>query len=484
MPDALVLMLHYECLSARIERTKDRARSIGAKMNRHPGLNRRHLLQIGCSSMFGMGLTSVLQQQAVAATKAARAKSVVIVFLTGGGSHLDMFDPKPESSETKGEFGVIGTRLSGIQFSDKMSKLATCLDKMTIVRTMSHSDNRHLSGTHNTLSGSIQPFRGTSNEAKSLNRADWPSYGSALSYLNPRGDGLPSQVTVPNPLIEGVLVWPAQHAGFLGPRFDPFVLKDDPNGKDYKVRGLSLLDGLSVGRVSDRRKLLQSIDQLERRTEESLQLQKYTTQQELAFSMLTSSKLKTALDINQESEETRDRYGRHKYGQTLLLARRLVEIEMPVIQCNMGHVQMWDTHVNHFPRLKTMLPALDTGLSALLGELQERRLLDQTLVICVGEFGRTPSISPLPGQKVPGRHHWAPVYSAAFAGAGVRGGQVIGKSDKIGAYPISMPHHPNDLGATVYDSLGIDPHQTIPDRLNRPRHLNQGKVMDVLFNGV
>ena len=447
------------------------------------GLNRRHLLQIGCSSFFGLGLNGILEQQAVAAAREAQAKSVVLVFLSGGGSHIDMFDPKPDSSETKGEFGVIDTKLPGIQFSDRLPKLAAMADKYTVVRSMAHGDNRHLSGSHNTLTGSIQPFRGDSNQAKSLNRADWPSYGSAVTRLRPRADRIPSQVTIPNPLIEGVLVWPGQHSGFLGPQYDPFVLKDDPNKKEYKVRNLSLLDGLSIGRVSERRKLLESFDQLSAGVENTIGLQKYRSQQELAFSMLTSSKLKSTLDINQESDETRDRYGRHLYGQTLLLARRLVEMEMPVIQCNMGIVQSWDTHVNHFPRLKTMLPALDNGLSALLGELEERGLMDQTLVICVGEFGRTPSITPLAGQTVPGRHHWAPVYSAMFAGAGVLKGQVIGKSDKIGAYPVTVPHHPNDMGATIYSSLGIDPHIMVNDRLNRPRPLNQGKFMNVLFDG-
>ena len=446
-------------------------------------IRRRELLQVGCSSFFGLGLASVLQRQVQAAAEERRAKSVVLVFLTGGGSHIDMFDPKPEASETKGEFGTIATKLPGVQFSDKMPGMAARADKLAVVRSMAHGDNRHLSGSHNALTGAEQPFRGTSNEAKSLNRADWPSYGAALSYFLPRGDLLLSQVTLPNPLIEGVLVWPGQHAGFLGPKYDPFVLKDDPNSKDYKVKGLSLIDGLSAAQLDNRRKLLQAIDRHQQDIGTSPSGRKYASEQQRAFSMLTSSNLKQALDINAEPDAVRDRFGRHKYGQTLLLARRLVELEMPVIQCNMGHVQMWDTHVNHFPRLKTMLPALDTGVSALLDDLDERGLLDQTLVVCVGEFGRTPSISPLPGQKVPGRHHWAHGYTAVFAGAGIRGGQVIGKTDHIGAYPVTTPFHPNDMGATIYSALGVDPKSMIPDRLNRPRHLNQGKVMDVLYTG-
>ena len=446
-------------------------------------LHCRELLQVGCSSFFGLSLSSVLQQQALSAATERRAKSVVLVFLTGGGSHIDMFDPKPEASEVKGEFESISTSLPGVQFSEKMSGMAARAGKLAIVRSMAHGDNRHLSGSHNTLTGSLQPFRGNSNQDKSLNRADWPAYGAAMSYICPRVDRLPSQITLPNPLIEGVLVWPGQHAGFLGPKHDPFVLNDDPNDKKYQVKGLSLIEGLDLSRLNNRRRLLQHIDNRQQAVSASPQGRKYTDQQAAAFSMLTSSKLRKALNINAESAEVRDRYGHHKYGQTLLLARRLVELEMPVIQCNMGHVQMWDTHVNHFPRLKTMLPALDTGLSALLDDLDDRGLIDQTLVICVGEFGRTPRISPLAGQKVPGRHHWAAAYSAVFAGAGVQGGQVIGKTDRIGAYPVTVPFHPNDVGATIYGALGVDSHRIIPDRLGRPRHLNQGQKMDVLYNG-
>ena len=447
-------------------------------------IHRREILQIGCSSFLGLSLSDVLQQQALAAATQSRAKSVVLLFLSGGGSHIDMFDPKPESPEVKGEFEAIATSLPGVHFSDKMPRLAARAGQLALVRSMSHGDNRHLSGSHNALTGSVQVFRGDSNQAKSLNRADWPSYGSAVSYIRPRSDRLPSQITLPNPLIEGVLVWPGQHAGFLGPRYDPFVLKDDPNNEKYKVRSLSLVDGLSVSRLNNRRKLLQSIESRQEGVNASRQGRKYTSQQEVALSMLTSSNLKSALDVNAESPEIRDRYGRHTYGQTLLLARRLVELEMPVIQCNMGRVQVWDTHVDHFPRLTTMLPALDTAVSAFLDDLNDRGLLDQTLVICVGEFGRTPRISPLAGQKVPGRHHWARAYSALFAGAGIHAGQVIGKTDGIGAYPVTAPFHPNDMGATIYNALGIDPHSMIPDRVGRPRHLNQGKVMDVLYTGV
>lgn len=447
-------------------------------------MQRRELLQAGGSAFLGISLPVALARRASAEQSGfARAKSVVLVFLTGGGSHIDMFDPKPEASEIKGEFSPIGTKIPGVQFGELMSGLADRADRLAIVRSMSHGDNRHLSGTHNTLTGVVQTFRGDSNQDKSLNRGDSPCYGSAIDYLRPRKDAIPSHITLPHPLIEGNLVWPGQHSGILGSKYDPFTLKGDPNSADFKVRGLSLLDGLSVGRLAERRELLDQVNQEKRHLDKSLSGQQLTNQQEAAYSVLTSSGLHSALEIHKESAEDRERYGRNSMGQTLLLARRLVEAEVPVIQCNMGIVQSWDTHVDHFPRLKTkLLPPLDQGVSALLDDLKDRGLLDQTMVIVVGEFGRTPTISPLPNQKVPGRHHWASAYTAVFAGAGVRGGQVIGKTDDKGAYPVTVPWNPSDLGATVYTALGIDPHSEIRDRLGRPIRLNKGRVMDVLYS--
>lgn len=445
-------------------------------------LDRRELLQAGCSSFLGIGLSGLLQRQAVAAAHESRAKSVVLVFLSGGGSHIDMFDPKPNASETKGEFEPIATKVPGLNFTEMMPMMADRADRLTVVRSMSHKDNRHLSGSHNTLTGSVQPFRGDSNQDKSLNRDDWPCYGGGVELLRPSVDGSPSQVTIPVPLNEGTLIWPGQHAGFLGAKYDPLQVNSDPNEEDFAVRGLDLIDGLSIGRLDRRWELLNKGIERERHLNASRDAQEYCDNQQAALSLLTSSRIGKAFQIEQESAEMRERYGRSRMGQTLLLARRLVEADVPVVQCNMGHVQIWDTHVNHFPRLKNdLLPPLDRGVSVLLDDLTERGLIDQTLVIMVGEFGRTPTISPLAGQTVPGRHHWAPAYSAVFAGAGVRGGQVIGATDEIGAYPVTKSFHPNDLGATVYHSLGIDPHTMVTDRLNRPLPLNEGKVMDVLF---
>jgi len=445
-------------------------------------MSRRELVQVGASSFLGLGLSRLMGSSA-AASEQPRVKSVVLVFLTGGGSHIDMFDPKPDAPEVKGEFGTIATQIPGVLFGELMPEMAARADRLAVVRSMSHGDNRHLSGSHNALTGSVQPFRGDSNQDKSLNRDDWPCYGSALDYLRPQPDRTPSHVTLPHPLIEGTLVWPGQHSGFLGPRYDPFQVRSDPNQDNFSVDGLSLVDGLSVGRLEGRWQLLQHVHPDSAFARNDSNSRKFTAQQESAYAMLTSGRLKQAFKIDEETAETRERYGRNSMGQTLLLARRLVEAEIPVIQCNMGIVQSWDTHVDHFPRLKNnLLPPTDRGVSALLDDLADRGRLEDTLVIVVGEFGRTPQISPLDGQSVPGRHHWAHAYTAVFAGGGVRGGQVIGATDETGAYPVTTPWHPNDMGATIYASLGVDPHVKIPDRLGRPIPLNQGKIMDVLYS--
>jgi hypothetical protein len=448
--------------------------------------HRRELLQVGASSFFGVGLSGLLSLQAratIGSVRTPQVKSVVLVFLTGGGSHIDMFDPKPDSAETKGEFSPIATRTPGLHFGELMTGMAERSDQLAVVRSMSHGDNRHLSGTHNILTGVEQIFRGDSNQDKSLNRSDRPCFGGVLNYLRPSPDGLPSQVTIPNPLNEGSLIWPAQHAGFLGPKYDPFQVTGDPNSDKFRVNDLSLVDGISAGRFEGRWRLLNQVARQRRAIEESTAGQQLDDYQNAAYSMLSSSRLTQAFDMDRETPETRDRYGRNSRGQTLLLARRLVEAEVPFIQCNMGIVQSWDTHVNHFPRCRSeLLPTTDRGVSALIDDLTGRGQLDDTLIIVVGEFGRTPKISPLAGQTVPGRHHWAHGYTAVFAGGGVRGGQVIGKTDNIGGYPATTPWHPNDIGATVYDSMGIDPEATILDRTGRPNRLNHGRVMDVLYS--
>lgn len=306
---------------------------------------------------------------------------------------------------------------------------------------------------------------------------------SALDYIRPRHDGIPTGVSLPNYYIEGPLTWPGQYSGFLGPKHDPWQINQDPNDSNFKVDALSLQAGVTRERLESRRGLLERVNQSPRLDVES-QAGAFAEQQEVAFSLLTSAKVAQSFRIDQESAETRERYGRNKFGQSLLLARRLVESGVPVVQAAMGIVQTWDTHVDNWGQLKNrLLPQLDRGLAALMDDLSNSGLLDQTLVVVMGEFGRTPKVSTLQGEKISGRDHWAAVYSLMVAGAGVRGGQVIGQSDAIAAYPISRSWSPADLCSTVFNALGVSEDAHVVDPLGRPNQLRNGVVIDPLYSG-
>jgi hypothetical protein len=278
--------------------------------------------------------------------------------------------------------------------------------------------------------------------------------------------------------MEGPLTWPGQHAGFLGPKHDPWQVKSDPNKPGFRMEGLRLSEGIEVNRLRDRRALLDHVNRQQKQLDALPEGRKLSDKQQLAFSVLSSGKVSQAFEMDRESAAVRDRYGRHAFGQSLLLARRLVEAGVSVVQANMGRVQNWDTHGDNFRRMKNeLLPPLDQGVAALLDDLQTRGLLDETLVMMLGEFGRTPKIVGS------GRDHWAPCFFGLFAGAGVHGGQVIGKSDRVGGYPVTTPYTPDDVGATVYDALGIDPESEVRDRQARPVQLNRGEPIKALFTG-
>jgi len=445
------------------------------------------LLQVGYSGLLGIGLSAWLSQRAGASAKQAspsssKPKSVILIFLTGAPSHLDMFDLKPDApSEVRGEFKPIGTKVPGVHICEHLPALAARTDKYTLVRSLSHRENNHLVATHHVLTGHPQPGAFFD---KVASRDDWPCYASALDFLRPRQDGVPSGVNLPTFLMEGPLIWPGQHAGFLGPRHDPWQITRSPNARDFRVDSLRLAQGLEIERLNDRQALLQQVNRQQAQLAEAAAGRRLSDQQQLAFSVLTSGKIARAFEIDREPLAVRDRYGRHVFGQSLLLARRLVEAGVPMVQANMGRVQNWDTHGENFPRLKErLLPPLDRGVAALLDDLEATGLLAETLVMMLGEFGRTPKITTMPGSKTPGRDHWAPCFFGLFAGAGVRGGQVIGSSDKIGAFPASTPYTPADVGATVYHVLGLNPSVEVHDRQQRPVQLNRGEVMQCLFTG-
>ena len=460
-------------------------------MKYQPGysLNRRQCLQIGAAGVAGASLPllnrSACATGAGAGNGAGKAKSALLILLSGGPSQLDMLDPKPQApAEIRGEFSAIDTTIPGVQICEHLPKLAQQTDRWSILRTMAHVEHNHLLATHVALTGRPTPIpRGGSDLDRVESRYDFPNFAAALDYVRPRHDGIPNGVSLPNYFIEGPLTWPGQHAGFLGAKHDPWQINHDPNDPNFKIDSLSLQPGLTANRLVSRRQLLEQLND-RASTDKQGRLQSFADQQAMAFSLLTSANVARAFQIDQEDAAVRDRYGRHKFGQSLLLARRLIQAGVPMVQAAMGIVQTWDTHVDNWGRLKnTLLPQLDQGLAALMDDLATMGLLDDTLVVVMGEFGRTPKISTLPGDVVPGRDHWASAYSGLFAGAGIRGGQVVGQTDGIAAYPVSQSWSPADVCTTIFEALGVGSDAVLFDPLGRPNHLLNGEVIEPLYNG-
>ncbi|WP_435016755.1 DUF1501 domain-containing protein [Tundrisphaera sp. TA3] len=452
-----------------------------------PGMIRREFLQVGFSGYLGLGLPNLLagRARADAPSPSPRAKSMILVFLTGGLGHLDSFDMKPDAPEgIRGEFKPIDTSAAGVRYCEHLPGMARHADLLAVVRSMSHAHTNHLNATHQLLTGHPQPGAFFD---KVASRDDYPNYASALDYIRPRGDGVPSGVLLPTYLMEGPLTWPGQHAGFLGPKFDPLQIRQDPNKPDFRDESLSPPAGFSVETMNRRRSLLDELAATRDQLAESVSgKDPMSEQRELAYNLLLSGKVARAFEMDREPAEVRDRYGRHMFGQSLLLARRLVQAGVPIVQANMGRVQNWDTHSGNFKRLKNdLLPPLDRGVSALLDDLKSLGMLDETLVVLAGEFGRTPRIGASTGNAngPDGRDHWSKAFSVALAGAGVQGGQVIGQTDRIGAYPSTRPYAPADLASTIYRALGIDPTTELRDRFNRPIQLCIGEEIAGLYSG-
>lgn len=441
----------------------------------HAAFDRRAFLQVGSSSFLGLTLPRLLAGRAEAGGESRPTKAAILVLLTGGPSHLDTLDMKPEApAEIRGEFSPIATALPGVQVCEHLPRLAARIRHWALIRSLSHEENSHLPATHRLLTGAPMPNQRGTDLDNVLSRRDWPCYAAGLHAARPRHDGLPSGVTLPNPLIEGPLTWPGQHAGFLGPTHDPLLVTQDPNAASFRMDTLSLAADLDPARLSDRSRLLDRIGSPDAGT--------FRRHQQTAFDMLTSGRAAAAFRLDREPDAVRDRYGRNSFGQTLLLSRRLVHAGVPMIQANMGIVQTWDTHSELWARLKnTLLPQLDQGLAALIDDLAAAGMLEDTFVAVLGEFGRTPRISLLPGNDNPGRDHWAAVYSGLFAGGGVKGGQTIGRSDRTGAFPIDSPYTPYDVGATIYHALGLAPDAEVDDVLNRRIRLNKGQIIRPLF---
>jgi uncharacterized protein (DUF1501 family) len=451
--------------------------------------DRRGFMKVGAAGVFGWGLPRAVAASQPNVDGFGRAKSVLLVMLSGGPSQLDTVDPKPDApAEVRGEFTTISTAIPGVAVCEHLPKLAQQLNRWALIRTLAHREHNHLLATHIALTGRPTPLpRGGSDLDRVESRSDFPNMAAALDHIRPRSDGIPTGVSLPNYLIEGPLTWPGQHAGFLGAKHDPWQIQGDPSNADFKMQALTMRDGVTLNRFQTRRDLLGSLtvqSAVNPSANVSTPVMAFRQQQQSAYNILTSGRVVGAFDIHRESDEVRDRYGRNKFGQSLLMSRRLIEAGVPIVQATMGIVQTWDTHTDNWGKLKnTLLPQLDQGLAALMDDLQASGKLDETLVMVMGEFGRTPKISTLPGQTVPGRDHWAHTYSGLFAGAGVQGGQVIGQTDAQAAYPLTRSWAPADVCSTVFHALGIDEDTTVTDPLQRNHLLINGTVIKPLYSG-
>ena len=447
-------------------------------------VNRRELLQVGFTGLLGMGLTDILAGQAAAAPsrKGPKAKSVILAFMTGAPAHQDIWDIHPNAPSAYRGAGVAQkTNVPGMEISAWLPHLAKCADKYALVRSMTHGINSHEIGTHFMLTGVDKLPPGASFMAS---RNDWPSMMSGVMYNRPHRGGLPVAVELPTYLNNGY-GFSGQNGGIMGSKYDPWLIRSDPNKASFRVPDLMPLPGMTVNRLGQRQALLQSVDRQRADLEAAGVVRQLDNAQGDAFKTLTDPRTRQAFDLAQEPTKLRDRYGRHMFGQSLLLARRLVESGVAIVQANMGHMNTWDTHTNLVNRLKNgLLPPFDSGMSALLEDLDERGLLEETLVIAVGEFGRTPKMGHDNGGGITaasGRDHWGGVFTALFAGGGVQGGRVVGKSDVEAAYPDGKGFHPSDMGATVYTALGVDPGMVFHDFQGRPFPLNKGEVIAELF---
>lgn len=425
-----------------------------------------------------------------------KAKSVIVVFANGGQSQIDMWDPKPKAPlDVRGAFQPIATAVPGIQFCEHLPRIAAVADKMTVIRSMSHEDLDHGSAAYLTLTGCYHARR-SGNPPISPN--DAPTYGAILRKLRGGDAGLSEAIHLNGPALVPKEPGPGQNGGFLGRAYEPLVV-GDVGSASGAVPGLAIAADLPVTRMQERLTLKQSLDQLSQNLEghsRALDLSRLYGQ---AHQILASATARDSFNLERESVKTRDRYGRHRSGQAMLLARRLVETGVPYINVIWNHSNRgqddspddtdlygWDTHNDIFAALEhRLLPRFDQSFSALLEDLDERGLLDQTLVVCLGEFGRAPRIAVEANfaGAAPGRKHWATVYSIVMAGAGVKRGAVVGASDRLGGEPITERYGPWDVAATIFSALGINPAGHYNDAFGRPFPIAQGEVMEAVYGG-
>ncbi|WP_372722026.1 DUF1501 domain-containing protein [Novipirellula sp.] len=471
----------------------------------HTGWSRRSALQAGAIGILGLGMNHLTGlRQAFAADgvqPSGKAKSCIFIFLSGGLSQHDSFDMKPEAPENiRGEFRPRSTKTPGLQICEHLPQLAQRSQMWSLCRSLTHSSNEHSAAHHIMLTGRSELPTGFSPNQSS--RTDHPSSaaGAGHAMRSRQQHNLPTAAVLPERLIHSSgRVIPGQHAGSMGPRHDPWMIQASPFHNtsygafpeykfDHQDRGkpderlfqapqLSLPDGLGMHAINGRLALLESLNRQRETLAGFAQVENFDRLRQGAVSLLTESAVHQALDVTNADTKDLDRYGRNSFGWSLLMARQLVSAGVSLVQVNLGNDETWDTHGNAFPHLKNNLfPPTDQAVSALLDDLQSTGELDETLIVMAGEFGRTPQITWLKKHyKLPGRDHWGAVQSVLFAGGGIRGGNVVGKSDAQGAYPAEQPVKPENFAATIYDALGIPAAAAWHDAENRPHHIYQGE---------
>ena len=432
------------------------------------GWSRRNCLQLGLGALAGGGLTNLLSLTAQAAgtpkiaiaKPARRPTSCIMIWLDGGPSHFETFDPKPEAPlEIRGEFEPIATRTPGVFFSENMKALAGISDKLCIVRSICHNQGNHGAGNHYMMTGAPPRIPVGCGAFVSFH----PSFGSVTARERKAPRGLPGYFSIPSISRSG-------GPNFLGAKYAPFVVGDDPNRETFRVRDVNLPAGLTDDRFMGRRDLRKLVDTLPRFAEAAAAdpVAAVDTNYLQGYELISSVEAQQAFDVGRESEKVRDAYGRNAFGQRCLLARRLVEAGVPWITLYDGG---WDHHSDIFIKFRKEVPTFEASVAALIGDLHDRGLLDSTLVVMLGEFGRTPKISTLSGRNTPGRDHWANAMSVMFAGCGVPGGTVVGATDRNGYAAIERVCSPENFASTIYRKLGIDPDKIYYTPQGRPTHL-------------
>jgi hypothetical protein len=454
---------------------------------------RREFLRFGAGiAAAGFKLPDLWSQRAHASSRPGAfgaARSCVLVYLLGGPPHQDMFDLKPQApAEIRGPFRPIATKVPGSEICEHLPRLANVADRFALIRSVSHNNSNHTPMIYYTLTGRPTEFPERDNDVRPPQRDDFPHLGAVLSKLNPPTGGLPGFVAIPEVAVRssttGEFKRPRQPlrgggAGFLGQRYEALAVNRLPE-ESSAVNPFALAPEMSAERIERRAQLLSVLESAKPRWPAAADLD-VLRQSAVALTGSAGPRAARAFSLDKEPTNLRDRYGRHRFGQTMLLARRLVEAGVPMIAIHWNDMTVcdgWDTHSKNFDALKSeLLPMLDQGLSTLLDDLAGRGLLEQTLVVCMGEFGRTPKINANAG-----RDHWGPCSTTLMAGGGVRGGQVYGSSDKHAAYPASHAVDPVDIHATIYHLMGIDPQSTtLRDRLDRPSQLCTGKPIRAIL---